>query len=177
MDTQELVMTAGRAVLVYVVFLVIIRLLGKRTVGNITPFDLLIALILGEVVDEIIYGDVTLVQGFTAVIVVAVLHWLNSWFSFKSPSFDKLTAGSPTVLVKDGELQRDGMAQERMSEAEVWEELRLHEIDDLKEVKQACLETTGQVSVIRQEWAKELQKGDLPKASANGNRKAAEARP
>lgn len=161
MDSQELLMTAGRAVLVYVVFLIIIRLLGKRTVGNITPFDFLVALMLGEVVDEIIYGDVNLVQGFTAVVVIALLHWLNSWFGFKFPTFQQLTAGKSTVLIKNGQLQRDGMAKERMDEDEIWEELRLKEIDDLAEVKEARLETTGQVSVLREEWAKELQKGDL----------------
>jgi uncharacterized membrane protein YcaP (DUF421 family) len=173
MDYQELLMTAGRAVLVYVVFLIIIRVLGKRTVGNITPFDFLVALMLGEIVDEIIYGDVNMVMGFTGVFVIAAVHWLNSWLGFKFPSFDRLTGGAPTTLVKDGQLQRDGMAQERMNEDEVWEALRLQAIDDLKEVKQACLETTGQISVIKQEWARELQKGDLPGAQAG--QKATEA--
>jgi uncharacterized membrane protein YcaP (DUF421 family) len=57
METQELLLTALRAAAVYVLMLVVIRLMGKRTVGNFTAFDLLVALMLGEIVDEIIYGD------------------------------------------------------------------------------------------------------------------------
>lgn len=172
MDAQELLLTAARGVLVYIVFLVIIRLLGKRTVGNFTPFDFLVALMLGEVVDEIIYGDVNLVQGFTAVVVIALLHFLNSWLGFTWPAFEKVTGGSPTLIIRHGELQRDGMAKERMSEDEVWEELRMMAIDDLKAVKEAHVETSGAVSVIREEWAKELQKGDLPGATSNGHKKS-----
>lgn len=56
METQELLLTAQRAAAVYVLMLVVIRLMGKRTVGNFTAFDLLVALMLGEIVDEIIYG-------------------------------------------------------------------------------------------------------------------------
>ena len=63
METQELLLTALRAAAVYVLMLVVIRLMGKRTVGNFTAFDLLVALMLGEIVDEIIYGDVTFAQG------------------------------------------------------------------------------------------------------------------
>lgn len=161
MDVQELLMTAGRAVLVYVVFLFIIRLLGKRTIGNFSPFDFLVALMLGEVVDEIIYGDVVLLVGFTAVVVVAALHWLNSWLGYKFPAFERLTGGSPTLIIRDGEFQRDGMVRERMNEDEIWENLRVLAVDDLAEVKEARVEASGQVSVLRQAWAKELQKGDL----------------
>ena len=63
MDPHELMMTALRALGVYVLMLVVIRALGKRTVGNFSAFDLLVALMLGEVVDEIIYGDVSIAQG------------------------------------------------------------------------------------------------------------------
>ena len=57
MDTSELLATAGRAFAVYAMLLVVIRVLGKREVGNFTAFDLLVALMLGEVVDEINYGN------------------------------------------------------------------------------------------------------------------------
>ena len=58
MDPRELMLTAARAAAVYVFTLIVIRALGKRTVGNFSTFDLPVALMLGEVVDEIIYGDV-----------------------------------------------------------------------------------------------------------------------
>jgi uncharacterized membrane protein YcaP (DUF421 family) len=65
MDTSELLFTALRATFVYFFLLLVVRILGKREIGATSAFDLIVALILGEVVDEIIYGDVTLLQGVT----------------------------------------------------------------------------------------------------------------
>ena len=62
-DLNELMWTALRASFVYLFLLLVVRLLGKREIGNTSAFDLVVALILGEVVDEIIYADVTILQG------------------------------------------------------------------------------------------------------------------
>src|SRR6185436_8500834 len=90
MDWQELGMTAARGVLVYVAMLVVIRILGKRTVGNFTAFDLLVALMLGEVVDEIIYGDVTIAQGMVAIVVVASAKYVTAWLTCVSPAASRV---------------------------------------------------------------------------------------
>ena len=66
-DVNELQFTALRASFVYFSLLLVIRILGKREIGNTSAFDLIVALILGEVVDEIIYGDVTILQGVIAI--------------------------------------------------------------------------------------------------------------
>src|SRR5512138_2696684 len=99
MDVNELLYTALRASFVYLFLLLIVRVLGKREIGSTSAFDLVVALILGEVVDEIIYGDVTILQGVVAIVVVALWHLLNSWASFKSKFIDRLTGAPPTVLV------------------------------------------------------------------------------
>ncbi|HSK87146.1 MAG TPA: hypothetical protein VK880_02240, partial [Anaerolineales bacterium] len=81
MDVNELLLTALRATFVYFFLLLVVRVLGKREVGATSAFDLIVALILGEVVDEIIYGDVTMLQGVIAIVVVAIWHLVNSWAS------------------------------------------------------------------------------------------------
>ena len=161
MSSHDLWMTALRAVAVYGLALLVIRIMGKRTVGNFTAFDLLVALMLGEVMDEIIYGDVPFAQGTVAIVTIASAHYANSWLSYWGHGFDKLLEGTPTVVVRDGQLQRKGMRAERMNENDVRAELRLNDVDDLEEVRLAMVETDGQVSVLRQEWARTLQKGDL----------------
>jgi uncharacterized membrane protein YcaP (DUF421 family) len=161
MDAHELVLTALRAVLVYGVMLVVIRLLGKRTIGNFSAFDLLVALMLGEVVDEIIYGKVSLAQGFVAIFTLAGVEYANSWLSYGNDTANRWLEGRPTDLVVDGAFQRDGMRKERMHERDVLAELRLEGIDDMSKVKRATLETDGEVSVIRQSWAEPVEKGDL----------------
>src|SRR5688572_7671699 len=164
MDAQELALTALRAVLVYTVMLVVIRALGKRTIGNFSAFDLLVALMLGEIVDEIIYGDVSLAQGFVAIFTLAVVEYANSWISYGSDTANRWLEGEPTPLVLNGSLQPEGMRKERMHERDVMAELRLAGIEELDKVKRATLETDGEVSVIRQSWAEPVEKGDLDKA-------------
>jgi uncharacterized membrane protein YcaP (DUF421 family) len=161
MDWQELGMTAARGLLVYAVMLVVIRVLGKRTVGNFTAFDLLVALMLGEVVDEIIYGDVTIAQGLTAILVVAAAKYVTAWLTYWKHGLEKVLEGVPTELVKHGEFVRDGLHHELVNEKEVLAALRLQGISDMREVKSAFMEVDGQISVIREEWAEPLQRRDL----------------
>jgi uncharacterized membrane protein YcaP (DUF421 family) len=172
MDAHELLMTALRAAGVYILMLAVIRLLGKRTVGNFTAFDLLVALMLGEVVDEIIYGDVSLAQGAVAVGVVAATHYCNSWLSWWDHGFDRILEGTPTVIVRDGALQRDGLRAEHMNEKDVRAELRQQGVEDLAEVRLAQVEVDGQVSVIRQEWASPAQKADVSPEAARQRQRA-----
>jgi uncharacterized membrane protein YcaP (DUF421 family) len=160
-DWTELLYTALRASFVYFFLLLVVRILGKREIGNTSAFDLIVALILGEVVDEIIYGDVTILQGVIAIAVVAVWHLVNSWASFKSEFIDKLTGAPPTVVVKNGQIQRKNLAKERLNEAELLAELRMMGVDNVKEVKQATLEPNGKISVLKEEWAKPVQRQDL----------------
>jgi uncharacterized membrane protein YcaP (DUF421 family) len=159
--SDELLSTALRALVVYGVVLVVIRVLGKRTIGNFTPFDLLVALMLGEVVDEIIYADVTLTQGLVAIGTIALAQYANSWMSYWDHGLAKLLEGSPSPLVRDGVLQKAAMRRERMNEKEVMAELRLQGIEDLRELKLAMVESNGAISVIRHEWAEAAQKADL----------------
>lgn len=161
MDPRDLALTAARAVAVYAVMLAVIRLSGKRTIGSFSAFDFLVALMLGEVVDEIIYGSVSMTQGFLGIGVIALLHYGNSWLTYWDHGFAHLLEGSPTVVLDKGQLHYPGMRAERMNEKDVLSELRLHGIDDLREVKVAIIEYNGDLSVIRQDWAEPVQKADV----------------
>ena len=161
MDPQDLLLTALRASLIYFFLLFVVRILGKREVGNATAFDLIVALMLGEVVDEAIYGDVSMAKGMLAIGVIAVWHLVNSWASYKSTFIHRLTGAEPTVIVENGKIKEDALGKERMHQDEVYTELRLMEVDDISEVKLATLEPNGQVSVLLEEWAKPVQKQDV----------------
>jgi uncharacterized membrane protein YcaP (DUF421 family) len=165
-------LTAARAFAVYVLMLIVIRALGKRTVGNFSAFDLLVALMLGEVVDEIIYGDVTFMQGTVAVVMISGLAFLDSVLTFTSKPLQKLIEGTPTVLMRHGAFQRDGMKMERINEADLIAMLRLHGIRDRREVALAVLETDGELSVIEEDWAEAARKSDVD-SDAAGEREVA----
>jgi uncharacterized membrane protein YcaP (DUF421 family) len=163
MDPSELLLTSARAVAVYALILIVIRLLGKRTVGNFTAFDLLIALMLGELVDEMIYGDVRFLQGTAAIVTLAALAAADSWASYASYGMQKILEGTPSVIVRDGAFDRDGMRAERMNERDVMAMLRLSGVQDLREVHLAIVETDGEVSVLKHDWATPAEKADVDK--------------
>jgi len=161
MDPHELSMTALRALGVYLSMLVVIRVLGKRTVGNFSAFDLLVALMLGEMVDELIYGDVSMVQGMVAIGVVAAAQYGNEWLSYWDHGFAAILEGTPSVVVRNGVLDEKGMRAERMNAKEVMAQLRVLGIEEIREVKQAMVENDGVVSVLKEDWAEAVRKADL----------------
>jgi uncharacterized membrane protein YcaP (DUF421 family) len=161
MDPNELMLTAARAFAVYVLMLIVIRALGTRTVGNFSAFDLLVALMLGEVVDEIIYGDVRFLQGAVAVLAIAGLAYADSWLAYFGHGFETALEGKPTIIVRDGEYDRRGMRAERMNETDVLSHLRGQGIYDMREVHLAVVENDGSVSVLKHTWAEPAQKADV----------------
>jgi uncharacterized membrane protein YcaP (DUF421 family) len=176
MDPMELLLTGARAFAIYVIMLIVIRLLGKRTVGNFSAFDLLVALMLGEVVDEIIYGDVSFAQGLVAIGVISAVEYVNVWLSGRSEGWAKIVEGQPTPVVLGGELVEDGMRKEHMNRNDVLAALRLQGVDDPREVKRATVETDGEVSVIRQEWAEPVQQADVEEAAKATRSRSPKAR-
>jgi uncharacterized membrane protein YcaP (DUF421 family) len=166
MDVRELMLTALRAAGIYLLMLAVIRALGKRTVGNFAAFDLLVALMLGELVDEIIYGDVSFLQGIVAIVVIAAAQAGNSWLTWWNHGFEKLLEGSPTVIVREGGLDERGMRAERMSSREVRGHLRAAGVRDLREVKLAIVEDDGSVSVMRHAWAEPASRADVDAEAA-----------
>jgi len=161
MDPRELLLTAARALAIYALMLVVIRALGKRTVGNFAAFDLIVALMLGEVVDEIIYGDVSFIQGTVAIVVIASAQAANAWLTWWGHGLDNLLEGKPTVIIREGTLQEDGMRAERMNGKDVIARLRERGIHDLREVELAVVERDGIVSVLQRPWAEQAKKVDV----------------
>jgi uncharacterized membrane protein YcaP (DUF421 family) len=161
MDGHELLMTAVRGLAVYVLVLAVIRVLGKRTVGNFTAFDLLVALMLGEVVDEMIYGDVNFAQGVVAILVIAGAKYATASLSYSSPRMNRILEGKPTPIMRDGKLLPKGLRHELLHEREALAGLRLHGVTDMREVKLAIMEVDGEISVLKEDWAEPVRKGDL----------------
>lgn len=164
MQSGELIATAGRAVAVYLLILLTVRALGKRTVGNFSAFDLLVALMLSEVVDEIIYGDVRFLQGTVAIAVIGALAYTDAWLVYLNGTMRRLFEGTPTIVVRDGEFDRHGMRSERMNEMDVLAHLRMQGIHDMRDVRLAVVETDGSVSVLKHTWADPAQKADVVKS-------------
>ncbi len=145
---QPLVVTALKSIVLYIVMLVMIRVLGKRAIGNFTAFDLLVALMVSDMIGDIVFGGVTFAQGMAGILPIAAMEYVASWLSIKKPSFDRIIEGEPTIVMREGELDRRGMNAERMTEFDIDAALRHHGIDDRRQVRLATVESDGHVSVL-----------------------------
>lgn len=172
MDGRELLLTAGRAFAVYALMLVVVRALGRRTVGNFSAFDLLVALMLGEVVDEMIYGDVRFIQGTVAIVALGAVAWADSALSYLDHGMERALEGKPVLVIKNGDYHRPGMRRERMNEKDVLAALRIQGVRDMRQVQYAIVEPDGTISVVPYDWAEPVMKADVDPEMARLRRRA-----
>ncbi|HSX61641.1 MAG TPA: YetF domain-containing protein [Tahibacter sp.] len=139
-----------RGSLVYLVLFALLRFSGKRQAGQMTPFDLLLLLIISNAVQNAMIGQDTSVLG--GLIVAGVLvAWNNllGWLTSRHRRIEALLDGRPEVLVHNGRVFEDVLARNRMSLEELQSALRREGCFDLNDVGFAVLETNGAVSVKR----------------------------
>lgn len=137
--------TAG----VYVAILLGLRLAGKREIGQMTVFDLVVLLLLANAVQNAMVGpDTSLGGGLLAAIVLLVLNALVARLRLRWPVLRRVVEGSPTLLVLHGEVLTDHMKRERLDEETLEAALREHGVGDLSDVEMAVLEIDGSISVV-----------------------------
>lgn len=139
-----------RAVIVYVVILVLVRLSGKRTVGQFTPFDMILLVLLGTAVQNSLIGeDVSLLGGLILAATLIGLNYLVGFVTSRSKRADRLIEGVPVVLARDGKLFERVLKKELVSAADFDEAMRQSGCGELDKVKLALLETNGQITIIK----------------------------
>ena len=138
-----------RAASVYAVVLLLVRITGKRTVGQFTPFDLILVVLLGESVGHSMVGeDASLIGGLILAATLLGLNWGVGFISARSRRFDEAIEGHPVLLARNGELFRDVLKQQSLSEREFERAMRDADCADLSQVELAMLETSGDITVI-----------------------------
>jgi uncharacterized membrane protein YcaP (DUF421 family) len=139
-----------RTTVIYVLVLVGIRLTGKREVGQMTPFDLTLLLLLSNSVQNAMTGpDTSLVGGIVAAIVLLVLNYLLAEVSGFNRRFRKVIQGEPTLLIHNGQCLMAHIAKEHISMDELNRALREHGVASIEEVSLAVLEVDGAISVLK----------------------------
>ncbi len=138
----------GKLALGLVLLLVIFRLLGRKTLDQITPIDFITTVIMADLIVEMSVDDKVQVWQVAGVIITwAILTFLLDYLKYKSKKFRKLTAGEPVTLMENGQLNREVLKRERMTEDELREMLRQHGVFYPWEVELAVLEINGKISV------------------------------
>lgn len=139
-----------RAAAVYVAVLVMVRLVGKRTVGQYTPFDLIVVVLLGTAVQNSLIGeDVSLLGGLILAGTLLTLNGIVGYISARSPSFDQLVEGHSIVLARSGTVDIDQLRRQSISEEDFRAACRASDCLKSADIALAILESSGNITVIK----------------------------
>ncbi len=140
---------ALRTVVIYVFSLAIVRLGNKRFLSDATAFDVIVGIMLGSIMSRAINGSAPLLPTLVAGAVLVGMHWLFAMLAFRTDWFGSIVKGDPVLLVKDGDIQWDGMRRGGLSTRDLEQSLRLQgEPADISKIQIAYLERNGKVSIV-----------------------------
>ena len=147
---QIVLQIALRTVVIYLVVLIGVRLSGKREVGQMTPFDLTLLLLLSNSVQNAMTGpDTSVIGGIVAASTLLLLNYLIGRFSGSSRRFRRVVEGEPSLLIHDGKVIQSHMAKEHVSLDELQRAVREHGIAQCSDVALAVLEVDGSISCLK----------------------------
>ena len=153
---------ALRAVGMYFLALLMIRVLGKRALGELGPFDFVVMTGVGHMVVSIALDkSIPFYEGIVILATLAALEFLVGFASLKNQSLSNLITGKPVVLIENGRILKKNLAREKFNVDDLMQELRKHGIRDLNDVEKGILESCGGFSVILREEEEPVTRKDL----------------
>jgi uncharacterized membrane protein YcaP (DUF421 family) len=140
-----------RAAVIFLFIFVLTRLLGRRELSSLEPFDLILLVVTGDLVQQgVTQSDNSVTGALLAISTIALLTVILSYLSFKSPKLRPILAGEPIVLIAHGELVDANLKRQRLTMAELEQEARVNQVS-LERVRWAILETNGRISFVEDE--------------------------
>ena len=141
--------TVWRVGAVYLFLMVALRIIGKRDLGQLAPFDLVILLLIPELLSQaMVREDFSLTNGLIGVSTLLCLVFLTSLGVYLSKGTARLVEGRPTVLVREGVLLSRNLDRERVSPEEIFAQMHQSGLERISEVKWGILETDGKISFV-----------------------------
>jgi uncharacterized membrane protein YcaP (DUF421 family) len=138
----------ARAIVVYIFLLAILRLTGKRQVGQLAPFDLVLLLVLSNALQNSMNGgDNTVTGGVISAVTLISLNYLLGYITFRSKKMARFIEGRPQIIIHNGQVYRDVMERERLTQDELDAAVRQAGCASIDDVHFAILENNGQISV------------------------------
>lgn len=141
--------TFVRVIILYILVLIVMRLMGKREIGQLQPFELAIAIMIADLA-SIPMADtgIPITSGIIPILALLLLHVLISIINLKSIKVREFISGKPRILIYRGKLDEQALKKERITINELQERLRDREVVNIGDVEYAILETSGQITVI-----------------------------
>jgi uncharacterized membrane protein YcaP (DUF421 family) len=138
-----------RAVVVFFFIFLVTRIVGRRQLSELEPFDLILLVVLGDLVQQgITQSDQSVTGTLIVISTIALLSVAVSWAAFRFKALRLLTEGEPIVLIHDGQPIPRNMRRERITLADIQEEARQSQITSIADLQWAILENDGRISCI-----------------------------
>lgn len=154
--------TIIRVLIVYLIVLLVIRLMGKRQIGQMQPFELVITLIIADLATiPMSERTIPLISGIVPVLTLLLIHFLLTFFIQKSSGFRKLVNGKPVIIINPEGIVFENMKQLNMNIDDLQELIRGANCQNLAEIQYAIVETNGNFTVIKKAESSPVSVGDL----------------
>lgn len=151
-----------RALVLYFVVIIAMRIMGKRQIGQLQPFELAIAIMISELAAVPMQNTgIPLVNGLIPIVTLLIAQVLISLISLKSIKARGIICGKPSILIENGKILESELRKEMYTINDLLEQLRIQSISNISDVEYAILETNGQLSVIQKSQKRPVNPEDL----------------
>lgn len=145
-----MLITFVRAVVLYIIVLIVMRLMGKREIGQLQPFELAISIMIADLASiPMTETGVPITKGIIPILGLLVMHLLISVLNMKSVRAREIVCGKPRILIYRGKIDEKALIKERFTINELEERLRINNVASIGDVEYAILETSGNITVIQ----------------------------
>ncbi|MEK5069526.1 DUF421 domain-containing protein [Sporosarcina sp. FSL K6-1508] len=146
----DLLIIIFRTVFLYILILIILRIMGKREVGELGVIDVVVFIIMAEVAAFALDSpDKKLITSILPMLVLLIIQVISSYFSLKSKKFRDVVDGEPTLIIRHGQILEQEMRKQRYNLDDLFQQLREQQIGSVHEVSFAYLEPSGNLSVFK----------------------------
>ena len=157
-----MLITFIRSILLYIIVLVVMRLMGKREIGQLQPFELAISIMIADLASTpMADAGIPISNGIIPILALLVMHLTISILNIKSIKARQILCGKPSILIYRGRIDEKMLKKERFTVNELEERLRGNNVVNIGDVEYAILETSGQVTVIQKPEKKNVTAEDL----------------
>lgn len=157
-----MLVTFIRAIILYIIVLIVMRLMGKREIGQLQPFELAISIMIADLASvPMTELGIPITNGIIPILGLLIMHMLISIINMKSLKMRTIMSGQPSLLIYRGKIDEKVLRKERLTLNELEEKLRSNNVFNLGDVEYAILETNGEVTVIQKPEKRNVIAEDL----------------
>lgn len=151
-----------RAIILYIFVVIVMRIMGKRQIGELQPFELVIAIMMSELAAVPMQDTgIPLINGIIPILTLMILEIFISFLTLKFQVMRKIVCGTPSLLIKNGKILEEEMQKQRFNITDLMEELRMAGYFNITDIEYAILETNGMLSIIPKISKTPVTKEDL----------------